>query len=83
YVSTAIALLQLTPFLVLFVPILLLGFSPTVIDLLVIALVFVVVYFAVAIGKGRPGSISLSVVLILIGSAFFVAVSTLLYDHLL
>ncbi|MFG6287455.1 EamA family transporter [Pseudomonas aeruginosa] len=82
-ISTAIALHQLTPLLVLVVSILLLGYSPTGIELLGIALVFVGVYFAVAIGKGRPGSISLSAVLLLIGSAVFGAVATLLYDHLL
>ncbi|MCT7340779.1 EamA family transporter [Pseudomonas aeruginosa] len=50
-ISTAIALHQLTPLLVLVVSILLLGYSPTGIELLGIALVFVGVYFAVAIGK--------------------------------
>ncbi|MFO2375836.1 EamA family transporter, partial [Pseudomonas aeruginosa] len=44
-ISTAIALHQLTPLLVLVVSILLLGYSPTGIELLGIALVFVGVYF--------------------------------------
>nr|WP_251827044.1 EamA family transporter [Pseudomonas aeruginosa] len=59
-ISTAIALHQLSPLLVLVVSILLLGYSPSGIELLGIALVFVGVFFAVAIGKGprraAPGS---------------------------
>ena len=79
-ISTAvIALHQLTPLLVLVVSILLLGYSPTGIELLGIALVFVGVYFAVAIGKGRPGSISLSAVLLPNRFSSFGAVATLYY----
>jgi len=82
-ISTAIALHQLTPLLVLVASIIWLSYSPTRIELLGIILVFVGVYFAVAISKGKHGSISLSAVLLLIGSAVFGAVATLLYDYLL
>jgi len=82
-ISTAIALHQLTPLLVLVAAIILLGYSPTKIELSGIVLVFVGVYFAVVIGKGKQGSISPSAVWLLVGSAVFGALATLLYDNLL
>nr|WP_232539216.1 hypothetical protein [Pseudomonas aeruginosa] len=51
-ISTAIALHQLTPLLVLVVSILLLGYSPTGIELLGHCLGFCRVYFAVQSAKG-------------------------------
>lgn len=82
-ISTVIALHQLTPLLVLVVSIFILGYSPSAIELFGIFLVFSGVYLAIVIGKRESSPIAWSSLFLLIGSAVFGAVATLIYDHLL